>query len=119
MSRFAFPYRIGPDGRTVGAEREVYVKGLIEQVLFTALGERVNRPDFGAGVREMLFNENAPELAAAVRHLVQGALQRWLGELIELRGVDTAAEGSKLTINVRYRALDEAQDRDLQIVREV
>lgn len=119
MTRLAFPYRIGPDGRTATADRDAYLAGVIEQVLFTRQGERPNRPDFGAGVHEMVFSENAPELAAAVQHMVQAALHRFLSDLIELKGVAAEAQGATLVITVNYRALDEAEERTLKIVRDV
>lgn len=119
MTRFPFVYRIGPDGRTAAMTREAHIAALIEQVLFTSPGERVNRPDFGAALREMVFAGNAPELAAATRHMVQGALHRWLGDLVELREVAADADEARLTVRVRYRALDEAEERTVEIVRPV
>lgn len=111
MTQFGFPYRIDANGDTAGAGHEEHVRDLIEQLLFTRRGERVNRPDFGAGVYELVFSENAPELAAAAQHMVMAALQQWLSEAIEVRGVDTAALDSRLAITVRYRPLDEARER--------
>ena len=119
MTRLAFPYRIGPDGRTAGAARDAHIRGMIEQVLFTRQGERPMRPDFGAGVHDLLFTENAPELAAAVQHMVQAALQRWLGEAIELKEVDARASAARLEVTVRYRALEEAEVRSVTVTREV
>jgi phage baseplate assembly protein W len=117
MSGFGFPYRIGPDGRTAGAVREAHVRGLVEQVLFTRQGERPMRPDFGAGVHELVFAENAPELAATVQHMVQAALQRWLSDVIELREVSARASAERLEVAVLYRALDEAQPRVVTVTR--
>jgi len=119
MTRFGFPYRIGADGLTAGAGRDEHVRGLIEQILFTRQGERAIRPDFGAGVHELVFTENAPELAAAVQHMVQSALARWLSEAIELKEVVARAEGARLSVTIRYRALDEAEIRTLNVAREV
>ncbi|MDP3417836.1 GPW/gp25 family protein [Falsiroseomonas sp.] len=118
MTNFGFPYRIGPDGRTASATREAHVRGLIEQVLFTRQGERAMRPDFGAGVHELVFAENAPELAAAVQHMVQSALQRWLSDAIEVKEVAARANAERLEVAVRYRALDEAQPRVVTVTRQ-
>ena len=90
MTGFGFPYRIGTDGRT-GFDPDRHIRGMIELVLFTNQGERVNRPDFGANVPQLVFSENSPELATALQHLVMSALQRWLGERIEIRGVEVEA----------------------------
>jgi uncharacterized protein len=117
MSGFGYPYRIGPDGQTAGAEHEQHIRELIEQLLFTRRGERVNRPDFGAGVTELIFVENAPEMAAAAQHMVMGTLQQFLSDAIEVRGVDTRATDSQLAITVRYRPLDEARERTVVVER--
>ena len=81
-----YPYQFDGRGRTAEADDQAYIRGLIEQVLFTAPGERVMRPDFGSGLMQLVFAPNSLELAAATQFLVQGALQQWLGNLIALRG---------------------------------
>ncbi len=118
MTHFGFPYRIGPDGRTAGASTDEHIRDLIEMILFTGQGERPNRPDFGAGVRQLVFAENAPELATAMQHLVTSALQRWMAELIEVRAVDVAARDATLAVTVRFRALESDEERAVRIVRE-
>jgi phage baseplate assembly protein W len=117
MSGFGYPYRIGPDGQTAGSGYEQHIREMIEQVLFTRRGERVNRPDFGAGVTELIFVENAPEMAAAAQHMVMGTLQQWLSGAIEVRGVETQATDNILEITVRYRALDEERERAVTVER--
>ena len=57
---------------------------MIEQMLFTNPGERVNRPDFGSGLMQLVFAPNSPELAAALEFTLQAALDRWLGDVIEV-----------------------------------
>lgn len=111
MTHFGFPYRIDANGWTAGAGHEGHIREMIEQLLFTRRGERVNRPDFGAAVNELVFSENAPELAAAAQHMVMAALQQWLSASIEVRGVETQAIDSRLSITVRYRPLDEAREQ--------
>lgn len=102
----SFPYQIDGRGRTREARRDEdndeYIKGLIEQVLFTAPGERVMRPDFGSGLQQLLFDGNSPELAATTQMLVQGALQQWLGNLIVVESVDIEAIDSALHVEVSY-----------------
>lgn len=99
---FAFPYHHDGSGRTASHEGDRHVRDLIEQVLFTAPGERVNRPTFGSGVYQLLFAPASPELAAATRFQVMGALQQWLGDLVHVEAVEVEADGSTLTIVVRY-----------------
>ncbi len=78
----------------------------------------MNRPDFGSGVNQLIFAQNAPELANATQHLVQSSLQRWLSDLIELRAVDVKSSDSTLAILVQFRALDSNEQRTVKFVRE-
>jgi phage baseplate assembly protein W len=97
-----YPFQIDGSGRTRQANEEAWIRGLIEQVLFTSPGERVMRPDFGSGVRQLVFAPNSPELAATTQSLVHGALQQWLGALIVVDAVEIEAVDSTLTITVNY-----------------
>ncbi len=114
MTGFAFPFAIGGDGATVQPGRDAQIRQMIEQVLFTRRGERVNRPDFGANVSDLLFSENSPELAVAAEHMVQAALQQWLGHLIEVLAVETGASDASLTIVVRYRVREDGSQGSAQ-----
>jgi phage baseplate assembly protein W len=72
-----FPFGFNGRGRTAEADGDAHLRQLIEQVLFTYPGERVNRPDFGSGLMQLVFAPSGEELATAAQFLVQGALQRW------------------------------------------
>lgn len=98
----SFPYRFDGRGGTASDGEEAWIRGLIEQVLFTAPGERVMRPDFGSGLMQLVFAPNSPELAATTQFLVQGALQQWLGHLIALDTVEVEAVESTLRVTVGY-----------------
>jgi phage baseplate assembly protein W len=100
--RVHFPYQFDGRGRTREADEAAWIRGLIEQVLFTAPGERVMRPDFGSGLRELVFAPNSPELAATTQFLVQGALQQWLADLITVEAVEVEAVESRLSVTVQY-----------------
>lgn len=97
-----YPFHFDSRGRTAQAEDNKHVRDLIEQVLFTSPGERVNRPDFGCGLMQLVFAPNSGELATATQYLVQGALQRWLGEVIQVQEVEVSSEDSRLQVTVRY-----------------
>lgn len=97
-----FPFHFDHSGRTARAGEEKHLRDLIEEVLFTAPGERVNRPDFGCGLMQLVFAPNSDELAAAVRYLVQGALQRWLGDLIAVEDVAVTSEEAAVRVAVTY-----------------
>jgi phage baseplate assembly protein W len=101
----AFPLRIDGRGRTANADDEQYLRGLVEQVLFTRPGERVNRPDFGSGVDALVFAPSGDELASATQALVHGALQRHLGDLVRVDQVDVQARESTLEVTVAYTPL--------------
>jgi len=111
MTCFSFPYRISPTGTTAQTDRDGQIRDMVEQVLFTRKGERINRPEFGAGMHEMLFSENAPEIASAAQHMVQAALQQWLAEVVEIRGVRTEAVENLLRVNVVYSVIGEDEER--------
>jgi phage baseplate assembly protein W len=96
-----FPYQIDARGRTADAGNE-HTRQLIEQVLFTAPGERVNRPDFGAGLLALVFAPNSDVLASSAQMAVQGALQQWLGDRIQVEAVTVENDDAMLRVTVRY-----------------
>ena len=89
-------------GRTCLVDRDTWIRSLIEAVLFTAPGERVNRPDFGSGLAQLVFAGNDESLAAATRVTVQGALQTWLSDLAEVLSVAVTSEDAQLAVTVTY-----------------
>lgn len=98
-----FPFAWDDAGRTATVTGGAWVRGLIEQLLLTAPGERVMRPDIGSGALQLVFAPLSPELAAAVKLLIEGSLQRYMGDLIALDELSVTAEESKLRIALRYR----------------
>src|SRR6476620_1030241 len=97
-----FPFHFDARGSTAATDDDDHVRDMIEQVLFTAPGERVNRPDFGSGLLQLVFAPNGDALADAVQLSVQGALQQWLGDLIQVEAVDVQADDATLAVVVRY-----------------
>ncbi len=97
-----YPYHFDGRGRTAQSTPDDHIRGLIEQVLFTTPGERVNRPTFGSGVLQLVFAPNNDALATAAQVTVQGALQQWLGELILVEAVDVENDEGTLRVQVRY-----------------
>ena len=106
-----FPYRVDTRGRTGETDDDGYVRDLIEQLLFTAPGERVNRPTFGTGLNQLVFAPNSDELATATQFLVQGALQQWLGDVVDIVAVDVQARDASLEVIVQYRRKPSADVR--------
>lgn len=97
-----FPFHSDGRGRTASTSDNDHVRDMIEELLFTNPGERVNRPDFGSGLLQLVFAPNSPELAAALQFTIQGALQRWLGDVIDVQGLDVTSEESTLRVTVQY-----------------
>lgn len=101
----AFPYHVDSRGRTASAELDAHIRDLIEQVVFTSPGERVNRPTFGSGAMQMVFAPNSDTLAAAAQFTLQGALQLWLGDRGRVEAVQVENQDATLTITVQYVVL--------------
>ncbi|MEV5674945.1 MULTISPECIES: GPW/gp25 family protein [unclassified Streptomyces] len=108
----AFPFRIDRRGRSAHAPYDDHVRDLVEQLLFTSPGERVMRPDFGCGLLDLVFTPNSPELASALELSVQAALQRWLGELIEVESLDVVSEENVVRVYLRYVVRSTGSRRD-------
>ena len=102
MMEIDFPYSIDGMGRTASTDQDDHIRDMIEQVRFTAPGERVNRPDFGCGLLQLVFEPNSEVLAAATQQTVQGALQRWLGDLIQVEMVQVDSQEATLQVTVQY-----------------
>jgi phage baseplate assembly protein W len=100
---FGFPFGVSPAGTIVpDPDEDVDLRGKIIQVLFTAPGERVNQPDFGCGLFDLVFDPNNTILAAALEFTVGQALTRWLGDEIVVDGVDVEAQEEVLTFELAY-----------------
>jgi phage baseplate assembly protein W len=97
-----FPLHFDSAGHTATVDDDAHIRDLIEQLLFTTPGERVNRPDFGSGLLELVFGPNSPELAAALQFTMRAALQRWLGDLIEVQDLDVTSTDSTLRVEIGY-----------------
>ena len=100
-----FPFQFDGRGRTLDPLAS-YLEQLVEQVLFTSPGERVNLPDFGSGLLQLAFAPNSAEMAAATQFSVQGALQKWLSNYIKVQSVVATVEESVLTVTVTYQLLN-------------
>ncbi|MBE7169305.1 MAG: GPW/gp25 family protein [Williamsia sp.] len=113
----ALSLQFNNQGHTAGTDGNTHIRDLIEQVLFTSPGERVNRPDFGSGLLQLVFQPNSSELAATIQFLVQGALQQWLGDLIEVNAVEASNEDAVLRIAVVYTIRRNQQRQTAQFTR--
>ena len=112
-----YPFRFDGRGWTAETDDDDHIRDLIEQVLFTAAGERVNRPDFGCGLQRLVFAPNSDELAAATQFLVQGSLQQWLGDLIEVNEVVVQSDDATLFVRLTYTERRTQERRTEQFAR--
>ena len=97
-----FPFHVDSRKRTASTTADDHIRDLIEQLVLTGPGERVNRPTVGGGLQQLVFAGNSPELAATVQFMIQGNLQQYLGDLIEVNAVDVGAVDSVLRVRVDY-----------------
>ena len=100
-----YPYHLDDRLRTASTDDDSYIRDLIEQLLFTSPGERVNRPSFGSGLLQLVFEPNSDALAGATQMTVQGALQQWLAEYIRVEAVEVQNTDSRLEVRVQYVVL--------------
>ncbi len=119
MTQIAFPYTVDRRGRTAGRDEDRHARDLIEQVLFTSPGERVNRPTFGTPILQLVFQPNNDALAAAVQATVQAALQQRLGGRIEVMRVEVDTDDATLRVTVEYSVRRTGQRITAQFAREV
>jgi phage baseplate assembly protein W len=108
----AFPHHLDSAGEPAPAPSlTAAVEQLIEELLFTTLGERLNRPNLGCGLLELVFEANSDELQAATQFQINAELQRWLGDLIRVLSVVTQSSGGELTTTVTYALLADGVPR--------
>lgn len=113
-----FPFHFDGRGRTAQADDSDHICDMIEQFLFTNAGERVNRPDFGSGLLQIVFAPNSPEMAAALQFTVQAGLNRWLGDLIDVVDLTVTSEDASLHVNIQYVVKRTNERRIESFVRE-
>jgi uncharacterized protein len=114
-----YPFDFDSRGRTAETNDDDHIRDMIEEFLFTNPGERVNRPDFGSGLLQLVFAPNSPELAAALQVTIQAGLQRWLGDLIEVQKLEVTSEEATLRIEIVYVVRRTQQQQTAQFTRSV
>ena len=97
-----FPFHFDRRGRTATTDDNDHIRDLLEQILLTGPGERVNRPDFGSGLLQMVFAPNSPEIAATIQFAAQAAIQRWMGDLVSVQNLEITSQDSALRVTVQY-----------------
>jgi hypothetical protein len=114
-----YPYHFDSRGRTAETDDDDHIRDLIEQVLFTVPGERVNRPTFGSGAMQLVFAPNSDTLAAATQVSVQASLQQWLGSLVQIEQISVESADATLRLTVQYVVRRTQERRLVQLARTV
>jgi len=114
-----YPFKFDGRGQTATANVSQHIRQMIEQLIFTSPGERVNRPTFGSGILQLIFAPNSTELAATVQFTLEAAIQQWLGDLIELQKLEVVARDSTLTVDMSYSIRRTNEQQSLTLTRPV
>lgn len=112
-----FPFHFDNRGHTATTDNDDHIRDMIEQFLFTSTGERVNRPEFGSGLLQLIFSPNSPELASTLQFTVQAGLQQWLGDVIEVQALEVISEDAKLQVEISYMVRRSQELRSTIFVR--
>jgi phage baseplate assembly protein W len=98
----AFPLRLGPGNHLAVVTLENDVRCMIEQILLTAPGERVNRPTFGVGIYAYVFEPNSPLLAAQLRTALEENVYEHLGKNVRIVALDVTSDDDQLHILIQF-----------------
>ena len=112
-----YPFHFDSRGRTALADDDDHIRDMIEQYLFTNTGERVNRPDFGSGILQLVFAPNNPELASTLQFTLQAGLQQWLGDVIEVRQLEVTSDEAAIRVEIQYLVRRTREERTATLVR--
>jgi phage baseplate assembly protein W len=115
MTNIDFPFHVDERRRTAMTGLADHVRDLVEQLVLTAPGERVMRPTFGAGLQQLVFAPNSTELAAALQFLINGALQQYLADPIEVGAVEVDAVDAQLVVQISYVLKETGQQITTQL----
>ncbi len=111
MTNIDYPFHFDDSGRTATASDLRHIRNMIEQFLFTNPGERVNRPDFGSGLLNMIFEPNSVQIASVLQQTIQAGLQHWLSDVIVVNAVEVDSEDSTLRVLVQYTVRQTGETR--------
>ena len=105
MIEIAFPYGLDDRGRTATASYDDHVEQMLELLLLTEPGERVNQPMFGCGLLDQVFAPNSPEIAAALSVTIAAAISLWLKDVVSVTSLDVTCQDGELIVSIDYTVL--------------
>ena len=112
-----FPFHFDGRHRTAATDDDDHIRDLIEQFIFTNAGERVNRPNFGSGLLQLVYAPNSPELASALQFTLQAGLNQWLGDVITIQALEAEANDSQLLVTISYVVQRTNEARQIQLTQ--
>jgi hypothetical protein len=112
-----YPFAVDPEAGRLSQEPiyAAHVEQMIKQVLLTSPGERINRPDFGCGLRRMLFAPNASATADLLQVMILQSLEKWLSSVISVDSVKVSAVDERLEVRLSYRINARGERRYLNL----
>ena len=123
MSRtdYAFPFRIDMvSGQAAQAPYAAHVDQMIRQILLTTPGERVDLPQFGCGIRQLLFAPNSTALQSTTQLLIRQSLTEWLGDQIQVQSVDvtpgTGGDFSQIIVQINYLLIETQSQAQTEVL---
>lgn len=117
MRHKRFPFQLNSYGHIKDADRDTHLRDMMEQILFTIPGERINRPDFGCGVQMMVFDSTQAELLAVKQVQIQTELLKYLGDMIRLENVEITHNESQVSVLIRYASLIDHEVKEVYFQR--
>jgi phage baseplate assembly protein W len=115
---FSFPMAVAPDGRLATADSlESHLREELIQLILTNPGERLDLPDFGAGVRQLLFEGLDSHAASLAKARITQAIVRWLGHRLTLANLEVTFENSLLQVDIQYQIIATQETRSLRFQR--
>jgi phage baseplate assembly protein W len=114
----AFPFRIGPDGRTASPpDLDAHVRDELLQLLLTTLGERLFLPELGTSLRRLVFENTSDATLGLTQSIVADALQKWLGTRVTVLGLEVTRQQSAIEVLLQYRAVGSSVTKVMKLER--
>lgn len=118
VSNLSFPFgSVDPDGRLHWASESQSVREVIWNILLTRPGERLMRPQFGAGLHDYLHRPNNQTTRQLIADVVRNAISRWETRihLQEVNVTSTPDQLNEVTLSIRYRLRSSGESEQLDL----
>lgn len=114
----SFPFHVGSDGRTAQITTlEEHVRDELMQLILTNPGERAFVPEFGGGVRRLVFEGAGDVTEAMAKAMISQALSRWLSQRITVEDLVVEARNETIVVDLKYRIAGSEDSRRVRFER--